>query len=84
LKPNARAAEAAPRGIRPPADLASPCNDVCRIDGPSGLCLGCARTLDEIACWSAMDDAHKRVVLAALPARRRAASLEARAVEARR
>ena len=29
----------------------------------SGLCEGCARTLDEIAAWSAMDDAQKRRVL---------------------
>ena len=35
----------------------------------SGLCEGCARTLDEIAAWSAMDDAHKRGVLQAIAQR---------------
>ncbi len=50
--------------------VASPCNDVCRIDENSGRCLGCCRTLDEIARWSTMSDAHKRAVLDALPARR--------------
>ena len=49
----------------------SPCNDVCRVDERSGLCLGCYRTLDEIARWSAMVDEQRRAVLDALPARRR-------------
>ncbi|WEK41978.1 MAG: DUF1289 domain-containing protein [Candidatus Sphingomonas colombiensis] len=34
------------------------------MDKPSGLCLGCHRTLDEIARWSTMSDAEKRAVLA--------------------
>jgi uncharacterized protein len=40
------------------------------MDAASGYCLGCFRTLDEIAAWSALDDAAKRRVLAALPHRR--------------
>ena len=36
----------------------------------AGVCIGCFRTLDEIAEWSRLDDAGKRAVLAALPARR--------------
>jgi predicted Fe-S protein YdhL (DUF1289 family) len=40
------------------------------MDTASGLCIGCFRTLDEIATWSVLDDAGKRRVLAALPARR--------------
>ncbi len=54
------------------ADVASPCIDICRMDPASGLCEGCARTIDEIAVWSQLDDARKRAVLAALPARRAA------------
>jgi predicted Fe-S protein YdhL (DUF1289 family) len=57
--------------------VASPCNDVCRIDEISGLCQGCHRTLDEIARWAAMPDARKRAVLDALPARRCSANLSA-------
>ena len=30
----------------------SPCVAVCKIDEDSNLCLGCFRTLDEIASWS--------------------------------
>lgn len=54
----------------PGADIASPCNNVCRMNPDTGLCEGCLRTLDEIAAWSAMGDAEKRSVLAQLPARR--------------
>ena len=54
----------------PSADVASPCNNVCRMNLETELCEGCSRTLDEIAAWSAMNDAEKRAVLAQLPARR--------------
>ena len=50
--------------------VASPCTSVCRIDDASGLCVGCLRTLDEIAAWSVLDDDARRTVLASLPARR--------------
>lgn len=52
------------------SDVASPCINVCRIDPGTGFCAGCARTLDEIAGWSTLDDAGKRRVWQALPARR--------------
>lgn len=48
----------------------SPCINVCRMDAKSGLCEGCARTLEEIAAWSAMDDADKQAVWDQLPQRR--------------
>ena len=48
----------------------SPCISVCVLDADGALCLGCFRTLDEIASWSLLDDDAKRRVLAALPERR--------------
>jgi predicted Fe-S protein YdhL (DUF1289 family) len=48
----------------------SPCIDVCEMDARSGLCRGCARTIDEIIAWSKLDDDAKRKVWALLPARR--------------
>ena len=54
------------------AEVASPCIDICRMDPASGLCEGCARSLDEIAAWSRLDDAGKQAVLLQLPARRAA------------
>jgi predicted Fe-S protein YdhL (DUF1289 family) len=40
------------------------------MDPATDLCLGCARSLDEIAAWSTLDDLAKRRVWKALPARR--------------
>ncbi len=51
-------------------DVASPCISVCVMDAASGLCLGCWRTLDEIAAWGALDADGKRAVLAAVAERR--------------
>jgi predicted Fe-S protein YdhL (DUF1289 family) len=49
--------------------VASPCINVCQMDADTGWCAGCLRSLNEIAGWSRMDDAAKRVVCAALPQR---------------
>lgn len=40
------------------------------MDSDSGLCLGCFRTLDEIARWSRLSDAERESVMAELPSRR--------------
>ncbi|MDQ5896615.1 MAG: hypothetical protein RLZZ592_1495 [Pseudomonadota bacterium] len=47
----------------------SPCTHVCRMDEATGWCLGCRRTLAEIAAWSAMDEAAREQVWRQLPAR---------------
>lgn len=49
---------------------ASPCINVCQMDAATGLCLGCLRTLDEIARWSSLDNPRRHAVLAQLPQRR--------------
>ena len=49
--------------------IESPCVRICTMDADTGLCVGCARTLDEIARWSAMDAAERARVMAELPAR---------------
>jgi len=49
--------------------VASPCVSICRMDPASGLCVGCLRTLDEIAQWSRLNDDDKRAVLDQLEAR---------------
>jgi len=53
----------------PPEFVPSPCISVCVVDPDGALCLGCFRTLDEIAEWSLLDADAKRRILAALPAR---------------
>lgn len=50
------------RGCSAGDDVPSPCVSVCRMDGSTGLCEGCFRSLDEIAAWSRMADADKRAV----------------------
>lgn len=52
-----------------PANAASPCINICQMDAATGLCRGCARTLDEIAAWSSLSVAERVRVNAALPAR---------------
>jgi uncharacterized protein len=50
--------------------MKSPCIDVCQLDAELGVCIGCCRTLDEIARWSDMDDAERERILAALAERK--------------
>jgi uncharacterized protein len=51
-----------------PVAVASPCVDICRLDA-RGLCIGCRRTLSEIAEWSQASDARRLEILSALKAR---------------
>jgi predicted Fe-S protein YdhL (DUF1289 family) len=49
--------------------IESPCVKICTLDACSGLCLGCGRTIDEIARWSAMSAAERDHVTGDSPAR---------------
>jgi uncharacterized protein len=50
----------------------SPCINICRLDDHTGYCLGCFRTLHEIASWSALDDRAQRKLLNDVAGRRAA------------
>lgn len=50
-------------------EIDSPCVKVCVIHPAAGLCVGCHRTLDEIANWSAMSPEGRALVTAELPGR---------------
>lgn len=54
----------------PPRSIKTPCVQVCAVDDESGLCLGCFRSLAEIAGWVRLTDAQRDAVLQQLPARR--------------
>ena len=41
----------------------SPCINVCSLDKKIGLCLGCYRTLEEIALWAELDDIKKKKII---------------------
>lgn len=49
--------------------IASPCTRVCVVDPGSGLCVGCGRSLDEIAGWIDLDAGERARIMALLPAR---------------
>jgi hypothetical protein len=55
---------------KPPAPIKTPCIKVCVVDGESGLCLGCHRTLNEVAAWARFSDQEREAIMAELPARR--------------
>jgi predicted Fe-S protein YdhL (DUF1289 family) len=47
---------------------ASPCIAVCRLDPATGLCIGCGRSIDEIARWPDLDDAERQRIVERLRA----------------
>ncbi len=54
-----------------PEPIKSPCIKVCMVDASTGWCLGCGRTLKEIASWTKLGDDGREAVLGALPERTR-------------
>jgi len=49
--------------------ITTPCTKVCTLDPISRLCVGCGRTLDEIARWSALSEGERARIMAELPGR---------------
>ena len=49
--------------------IATPCRKVCAVDGQTGLCLGCGRTLREIGAWTTLSDDEREAVMTALDGR---------------
>jgi predicted Fe-S protein YdhL (DUF1289 family) len=62
----------------------SPCVKICVVHPEVGLCLGCYRSLDEIAAWSRMTPEARRAVLSELPARAERLALRRRRRRPRR
>jgi len=48
----------------------SPCKSICIMDAKSNLCLGCKRTIDEIARWPMMTDDERGTIVNSLKARK--------------
>ena len=48
--------------------METPCVNICLLDDATGTCVGCGRTVAEIAGWTAMSDRERRAIMAALPA----------------
>ena len=49
--------------------IETPCVKICTLDARNGLCLGCGRTIDEIARWATMSASERSRVMGELPAR---------------
>jgi hypothetical protein len=54
----------------------TPCVKICTLDARSGMCLGCGRTVDEIARWIEMSAAERARIIAELPWRLAASHAE--------
>jgi hypothetical protein len=69
---------------RPAATVPSPCVGVCSIDRETRFCLGCYRSMEEIAHWSRYDDARRLEVIEALRQRQTEAGENRRRMTKRR
>jgi len=49
--------------------IETPCVKICTLDARLGLCLGCGRTVDEIARWTSMTASERAQVMLELPGR---------------
>jgi len=49
--------------------LESPCKDICTTDPESGLCVGCGRSIEEIANWNSYTDIKKKEILVNIESR---------------
>ena len=47
----------------------SPCTRICVLHPSAGLCIGCGRSIDEIARWSGLGGTDRRRIVAQLPGR---------------
>lgn len=50
-------------------EIESPCVRVCVVHPAERICVGCYRSVDEIAGWSRMSPEDRRRIMAELPAR---------------
>ena len=51
------------------AEIESPCVKICVTHPETGFCIGCHRSLGEIARWSSMTPEERRAVMEELPDR---------------
>ncbi|MFC3180001.1 DUF1289 domain-containing protein [Cypionkella sinensis] len=51
------------------AEIESPCVKLCVVHSEARICVGCYRSIDEIAGWSRLTPDQRRAIMAELPAR---------------
>jgi predicted Fe-S protein YdhL (DUF1289 family) len=50
-------------------EVDSPCVKLCVVHPEERICVGCYRSIDEIATWSRLTPAERRAIMADLPSR---------------
>lgn len=50
-------------------NIESPCVNICIVHPETRLCVGCARSIDEIGAWGTMSPEDRSAVMEALPSR---------------
>ena len=50
-------------------NIVSPCIDVCDVDSSGQFCIGCGRSMDEIARWLTMSDEQRQAIIKTLKER---------------
>lgn len=50
-------------------EVESPCVRICMVHPETRLCIGCARSIEEIGRWSRMTPEERRAIMADLPGR---------------
>lgn len=53
----------------PDEKIESPCVRVCVVHPVARICVGCHRSIDEIAAWTQLSPAARAAIMAELPAR---------------
>ena len=48
----------------------SPCIGICIMDAKSNLCVGCKRTIDEVARWPMIEDSERQKIIDSLKTRK--------------
>ena len=43
--------------------MKSPCINVCKLNSAQNICVGCYRSIGEIASWASLTDKEKQIVL---------------------
>ena len=49
--------------------METPCVNICLLDSETCLCVGCGRSIEEIASWASMSDRERRAIMAKLAKR---------------
>jgi len=52
-------------------EISSPCIDVCDVDSTGQYCIGCGRSMDEIARWLTTSEQERQAIMDKLPDRLR-------------